>query len=63
MLGALLEAEYAELQGEPAAPHEYGGPGKIGARRVIWAGADDAPDAWLAGASGTLGSGGRLDAA
>ncbi len=47
------------------------GPGQIGARRVIWArpepgqgeGADAPGDGWHAGASGTLGSGSRLDEA
>ena len=44
------------------------GPGQIGARRVIWAGDAQAESAagegaWHVGASGTLGSGPRLDAA
>jgi xanthine dehydrogenase accessory factor len=51
-------------RGEPVAVATViDGPGQVGARRVIWAGADAAPDAWHAGASGTLGSGDRLDAA
>jgi xanthine dehydrogenase accessory factor len=51
-------------RGEPVAVATViGGPGQIGARRVIWASADATPDAWHAGASGTLGSGSRLDAA
>jgi xanthine dehydrogenase accessory factor len=51
-------------RGEPVAVATViEGPGKVGARRVIWAGTDDASDAWHAGASGTLGSGDRLDAA
>ncbi len=60
----LGEIAAAVERGEPVAVATViDGPGKIGARRVIWAGADDAPDAWHAGASGTLGSGDRLDAA
>jgi xanthine dehydrogenase accessory factor len=60
----LGEIAAAVERGEPVAVATViGGPGKIGARRVIWAGAADAPDAWHAGASGTLGSGDRLDAA
>ncbi|MGH3190470.1 MAG: XdhC family protein [Streptosporangiaceae bacterium] len=54
-------------RGEPVAVATViGGPGRVGARRVIWAGAAGAlaaPDAWHAGASGSLGSGDRLDAA
>jgi len=64
-------------RGEPVAVATViAGPGQIGARRVIWAGdiradgdaaADESRgtgrDAWQAGASGTLGSGPRLDAA
>jgi xanthine dehydrogenase accessory factor len=51
-------------RGEPVAVATViAGPGQIGARRVIWAG-DIRPDAGAeAGASGTLGSGPRLDAA
>jgi xanthine dehydrogenase accessory factor len=60
----LGEIAAAVERGEPVAVATViGGPGKIGARRVIWAGAADAPDAWHAGASGTLGSGDRLDEA
>ena len=60
----LGEIAAAVERGEPVAVATViGGPGKVGARRVIWTGAADAPDAWLAGASGTLGSGDRLDAA
>jgi len=60
----LGEIAAAVERGEPVAVATViGGPGKIGGRRVIWAGAADAPDAWHAGASGTLGSGDRLDAA
>ena len=51
-------------RGEPVAVATViDGPGQIGARRVIWASADATPDAWHAGASGTLGSGSRLDTA
>ena len=47
-------------RGEPVAVATViGGPGQVGARRVIWG--QPAPD--QAGASGTLGSGARLDAA
>jgi len=47
-------------RGEPVAVATViGGPGQVGARRVIWG--QPAPD--RAGASGTLGSGDRLDAA
>jgi xanthine dehydrogenase accessory factor len=38
------------------------GPGRAGARRVIWARESGQPDGWHAGASGTLGSD-RIDAA
>src|ERR1700758_243263 len=54
-------------RGEPVAVATViGGPGQIGARRVIWgreaaSGSED--DGWHIGASGTLGSGDRLDAA
>ena len=63
-------------RGEPVAVATViAGPGQIGARRVIWAGdaevAGSGPDevdglgrdGWHVGASGTLGSGPRLDAA
>jgi xanthine dehydrogenase accessory factor len=60
-------------RGEPVAVATViAGPGQIGARRVIWAGdAEAGPDevegfgrdGWHVGASGTLGSGPRLDAA
>jgi xanthine dehydrogenase accessory factor len=58
-LGAIAAAVE---RGEPVAVATViAGPGQIGARRVIWAGdAQPEPDA---GASGTLGSGPRLDAA
>jgi xanthine dehydrogenase accessory factor len=57
----LGEIAAAVERGEPVAVATViDGPGKVGARRVIWAGADEA---WHAGASGTLGSGDRLDAA
>jgi xanthine dehydrogenase accessory factor len=47
-------------RGEPVAVATViAGPGQLGARRVIWTG----DDGWRAGASGTLGSGPRLDAA
>ncbi len=63
-LGEIAEAVE---RGEPVAVATViAGPGQIGARRVIWAGdaqADAAADAWHVGASGTLGSGPRLDAA
>ena len=60
----LGEIAAAVERGEPVAVATViGGPGRVGARRVIWAGADGAPDAWHEGASGTLGSGDRLDAA
>jgi xanthine dehydrogenase accessory factor len=63
-------------RGEPVAVATViGGPGQVGARRVIWGrpvsdhaaadqtGSDEPDDGWHAGASGTLGSGARLDAA
>ena len=73
-------------RGEPVAVATViGGPGQVGARRVIWGraapdqintdqantgqtntgqtGSDGSDDGWHAGASGTLGSGARLDAA
>jgi xanthine dehydrogenase accessory factor len=54
----LGEIAAAVERGEPVAVATVvGGPGRIGARRVIWA-ATDGRDS-----SGTLGSGGRLDAA
>jgi xanthine dehydrogenase accessory factor len=73
----LGEIADAVERGEPVAVATViAGPGQIGARRVIWAGdartesaADEggrpeaASDSWHVGASGTLGSGPRLDAA
>jgi len=68
----LGEIAGAVERGEPVAVATViAGPGQIGARRVIWArpdsgageGADGPGDGWHAGASGTLGSGSRLDAA
>jgi xanthine dehydrogenase accessory factor len=68
----LGEIAAAVERGEPVAVATViAGPGEIGARRVIWArsdsgpgdGADGSGDGWHTGASGTLGSGGRLDAA
>jgi len=61
-------------RGEPVAVATViAGPGQIGARRVIWAGDAEVAgsdevgglgrDGWHVGASGTLGSGPRLDAA
>jgi xanthine dehydrogenase accessory factor len=53
-------------RGEPVAVATViGGPGQVGARRVIWGRPvpDASDDGWHAGASGTLGSGARLDAA
>jgi xanthine dehydrogenase accessory factor len=53
-------------RGEPVAVATViGGPGQVGARRVIWGrpSPDESDDGWHAGASGTLGSGARLDAA
>jgi xanthine dehydrogenase accessory factor len=69
------QAQFPELgdiaaaveRGEPVAVATViSGPGQVGARRVIWgrpAPEDEAGDDWHAGASGTLGSGARLDAA
>jgi xanthine dehydrogenase accessory factor len=68
------QAEFPELgqiaaaveRGEPVAVATViGGPGQVGARRVIWGqdGSDPAEAGWNTGASGTLGSGARLDAA
>jgi xanthine dehydrogenase accessory factor len=73
------QAEFPELgdiaaaveHGEPVAVATVlGGPGQVGARRVIWSraesdptGPDAAEEGWHTGASGTLGSGPRLDAA
>jgi xanthine dehydrogenase accessory factor len=67
----LGEIAAAVERGEPVAVATViGGPGQVGARRVIWAGdaqgrsgGDADEDAWHLGASGTLGSGSRLDAA
>jgi xanthine dehydrogenase accessory factor len=66
----LGEIAAAVERGEPVAVATViAGPGRIGARRVIWArpdsgaGTDGSGDGWHAGASGTLGSGSRLDAA
>jgi xanthine dehydrogenase accessory factor len=67
----LGEIAAAVERGEPVAVATViGGPGQIGARRVIWgraapgqAGSDEPGDDWHTGASGTLGSGARLDAA
>jgi xanthine dehydrogenase accessory factor len=68
----LGEIAAAVERGEPVAVATViAGPGQIGARRVIWSrpgsdpgeGADGSGDGWHAGASGTLGSGSRLDAA
>jgi xanthine dehydrogenase accessory factor len=53
-------------RGEPVAVATViGGPGEIGARRVIWGrtAPEDEGAGWHVGASGTLGSGERLDAA
>jgi xanthine dehydrogenase accessory factor len=70
----ISQASFPEL-GEIAAAVDRGepvavatvieGPGQIGARRVIWAaaGTDPGTQGWHAGASGTLGSGERLDSA
>ena len=73
------QAQFPELgdiaaaveRGEPVAVATViGGPGQVGARRVIWgrggsdlAGPAEPDDGWHTGASGTLGSGARLDAA
>src|SRR5271156_5443395 len=64
----LGEIAAAVERGEPVAVATViDGPGQIGARRVIWAGTGDETetetDGWRCGASGTLGSGERLDAA
>jgi xanthine dehydrogenase accessory factor len=64
----LGEITAAVERGEPVAVATViAGPGRIGARRVIWAAAETgqgaAGDGSHAGASGTLGSGDRLDAA
>jgi xanthine dehydrogenase accessory factor len=57
---ALGDIAAAVERGEPVAVATViAGPGQLGARRVIWTG----DDGWRAGASGTLGSGPRLDAA
>jgi xanthine dehydrogenase accessory factor len=62
----LGEIAAAVARGEPVAVATViSGPGRIGARRVIWgreAGADGDGDGWHAGASGTLGTA-RIDAA
>jgi xanthine dehydrogenase accessory factor len=58
-------------RGEPVAVATViGGPGQVGARRVIWGrdgsdrtGLEAADDGWHVGSSGTLGSGARLDQA
>ena len=69
------QAQFPELgdiaaaveRGEPVAVATViSGPGQVGARRVIWgrpAPEDEAGHDWHTGASGTLGSGARLDAA
>jgi xanthine dehydrogenase accessory factor len=64
----LGEVAAAVERGEPVAVVTVvDGPGEVGARRVIWAGtgdqAGDLDSGWHCGASGTLGSGERLDAA
>jgi xanthine dehydrogenase accessory factor len=67
----LGEIAAAVERGEPVAVATViSGPGQVGARRVIWAGdaqgrggGDTDEGAWHSGASGTLGSGSRLDAA
>jgi xanthine dehydrogenase accessory factor len=67
----LGEIAAAVERGEPVAVATViGGPGQVGARRVIWAGdaqgrsgGDADEGTWHSGASGTLGSGSRLDAA
>jgi xanthine dehydrogenase accessory factor len=64
----LAEIALAVERGEPVAVATViAGPGRIGARRVIWAGASAgesaAADGWHLGSSGTLGSGARLDQA
>jgi xanthine dehydrogenase accessory factor len=70
----ISQASFPEL-GEIAAAVDRGepvavatvieGPGQIGARRVVWAAAstDVGTQGWHAGATGTLGSGERLDSA
>jgi xanthine dehydrogenase accessory factor len=59
----LGEIAAAVERGEPVAVATViSGPGRVGARRVIWAGATAPADGWHSGASGTLGSA-RLDAA
>jgi xanthine dehydrogenase accessory factor len=59
----LGEIAAAVERGEPVAVATViAGPGRIGARRVIWASESDQPDGLHAGASGTLGSA-RIDAA
>jgi xanthine dehydrogenase accessory factor len=64
----LGEIASAVERGEPVAVATViAGPGRIGARRVIWAGdgggQSAAADGWHVGSSGTLGSGERLDQA
>jgi len=64
----LLEIASAVERGEPVAVATViAGPGRIGSRRVIWAGdgagESAAADGWHVGSSGTLGSGARLDQA
>ncbi len=63
----LGEIASAVERGEPVAVATViAGPGRVGARRVIWAGdtgQDAAADGWHVGSSGTLGSGARLDQA
>ena len=57
---ALGDIAAAVERGEPVAVATViAGPGQLGARRVIWTG----DDGWRSGASRTLGSGPRLDAA
>ena len=59
----LGEIAAAVERGEPVAVATViSGPGRIGARRVIWAGETVAAGGWHSGASGTLGSA-RLDGA
>jgi xanthine dehydrogenase accessory factor len=59
----LGEIAAAVGRGEPVAVATViAGPGRAGARRVIWASESGQPDGWHAGASGTLGSD-RIDAA
>jgi xanthine dehydrogenase accessory factor len=62
----LGEIAAAVERGEPVAVATViGGPGQVGARRVIWGqdGSGPAEEGWHTGASGTLGSGARLDGA